>query len=130
MKTTEANIEIKRNGDGKLISVSAIMPTWSKMEDDGNLTVNIPLFGIRTFAKNSADSDVATKEAITCFCIASEKFGHGLEQELIVMGWEIIEDSLDRVTLNYSVESRDFVMEQIMQTGEQFAFEETNLAIA
>ena len=127
MNTTEANIEIKRN-NGKLSSVSAIMPTWSKVEDDGNLSVNIPLFGIRTFAKNSSDTDIATKEAITCFCIASEKFGRGLETELIFLGWEIMEDSSNKVTLNYSVESKDFIMEQIMQTGEQFAFEETNLA--
>jgi len=125
MKTSEANIEITR-ADHALSSISVIMPTW-KHQEDNSLSVNIPLFGIKTFAKDIDDTEAATNEAITCFCIASEKFGQGIEKELEAIGWVSLVNGNNSI-LNYSIESSDIVLEQIMETGDQFA--KSNLSIA
>lgn len=128
MKTSEANIEIIRDNE-KLSSISVIMPTWHKIEDDNEfVTVNIPLFGLKTFAKNDDDTIVAINEALKCFCISSERFGQGIEKELQVLGWTFVKTEGNRTLLNYSIESNNFVFEQIMETGDQFA--ENDLAIA
>lgn len=125
MKTSEANIKITRIED-VLSSISLIMPTW-KHQEDTSLSVIIPLFGIKTFAKDLDDADIAINEAIKCFCIASEKFGQGIEKELQTIGWSTVDNN--HSLLNYSIDSNDnIVLEQIMETGDQFA--ENNLAIA
>ena len=125
MKTAEGNIEIKRK-DGILCSISVIMPIWNKLLDDSTISVDVPLFGLKTFAKNEEDVDVAVEEAIKCFCIASEKFGQGLEKELQTIGWTFENEKDD--LLSFIIDSDNSVFEQVMETGDKFA--ETDLAIA
>lgn len=125
MKTIGGNIEITKQSG--ITSISAIMPTWNKVEDDNTLSINIPLFGLKTIAIDEEDAETAISEAIQCFCIAAEKFGQGVEAELMTLGWECVKTK-NKSTLTYSIESKNFVLEQIMQTGEQHAF--TNIAIA
>ncbi len=126
MKTAEANIEINKIGNESTISI--IMPTWQKVEDDNNFfTVNVPLFGLKTFSLNEEDTITAIHEALKCFLISSNKFGQGIEKELQALGWNIIEKEDNRTLLTYSIDSSNFVLEQIMETGEQFV--EADLSI-
>lgn len=131
MKTIEANIEIKRE-NGILSFISVIMPTWNKMDDNDCVSVNIPLFGLKTIAKDETDADAAIMELIKCFSIASEKFGQGIEKELETLGWSLTENSERYSLLTYGIEQNNVinnvVLEQIMETGEQFA--KNNLVIA
>lgn len=121
MHTSEANIEIIRR-NGKLISLSVIMPTW-KQEDGHKFIVTIPLFAIKTSAKNHDDADTAIEEALKSFCIQSEKFGQGIEKELESIGWKVKSASDNITLLNFSTSDTDIVLEQIMETGDQFAQE-------
>lgn len=114
MQHKEANIEIQRN-NGKLSCVTVFIPVWHKQEDSGAIGIGIPLFGLKTFAKNENDIDIAIEECLKSFCILSEKFGQGLEKELEVLGWQREKQSTD---LNFSVENP--VFEQMMETGEPF----------
>lgn len=118
MKPTEANIDITRRGN-KLFSVSLNMPTWSKCEDDRSLSVHIPLLGIKTFAHNKSDTEDAIREAIKSFCIASDKFGQGIEKELAALGWKLVKDGAEHTELGFT--PNDDMLEQIMQTGDQYA---------
>lgn len=120
MKINEANIDISRK-EGKLISVSVAMPIWDKVGMDDFISVNIPLFNTKTFAKDEKDADVAIAEAIKGFCISAEKFGRGLEAELKLLGWNFIEQSDDFTSMAFIVSDSNTVIDQIMQTGEQFA---------
>lgn len=127
MRNTEANIEITRK-NGVLHSVSVIMPTWNKFDLDNNIFfVDIPMLGIKTFAKDENDSVKAIHEAVKCFSIAAEKFGKGLDQELVDYGWsKVLENA--HSSLNFNIDSNDEVIEQIMKTGEPFV--EKDLMIA
>ena len=127
MITSEANIEITRH-DGVLHSISAVMPVWNKTGEDDIIAVNIPLFGMKTFATDEADVDIAIEEAIKCFCIASEKFGNGLNQELVDLGWTAVENEKERISLDYNIPDDNFVFEQLMQTGEQYAHADLEFA--
>jgi len=120
MKINEANIDINRI-KGKLISVSIAMPIWDKIGIDEFISVNIPLFGIKTFAKNEDDAQIAVKEAITAFCINAEKYGQSLEAQLRIIGWDFISQTEEMTSMSYNVFNTDSVVDQIMQTGEQFA---------
>lgn len=121
MDIPEANIEIFRD-NGSLSKISVIMPKWNTPEEDDSICgINIPLFGLKTFAKNEDDAKVAIKEAILCFCISAEKFGKGIEVELQALGWSLEEEDKNRVLLAYKVSSSDVVLEQIMQTGEPYS---------
>jgi hypothetical protein len=118
MRINEANIEINRK-NGKLLSVSVAMPIWDKVGDDNFLSVNIPLFGIKTFATNEIDAETAINEVLTAFCINAENFGKGLESELKLIGWSFIEQTSDFTSMSYSVSNSNSVIDQIMQTGKQ-----------
>jgi len=112
--TTEATIKITRNGS-RVTSISVSMPIWTKLNDSGNLSIQIPFFSIGTIAKNENDAEKAIEEAIVSFCIISEKFGQGIEKELQVLGWKTIEaDSLE-----YEINT-DSVLEEIFKTGENY----------
>ncbi len=117
----EASIDIRRK-DGQLFSISVVMPIWDKTEMDNTLSVNIPLFGLKTFAEDEVDADIAAKEVIKGFCLSADKFGRGLETELKLLGWSFArtknKDS-DIISMIYNVKNE--VVDQIMQTGEQFA---------
>ena len=118
MTTLEANIDVIRE-NGKLKSVSVALPVWTKEQEDGFLAVDIPMLGIKTFAKDENDTMVAIKEAIILFCINSEDFGHGLETELKLAGWNFSSRNYQDASLYYGVS--DEIIEQIMQTGDPYS---------
>jgi hypothetical protein len=126
MNIHEANIEIVRHGS-QLASISVIMPKWLKAEDNGLMAVNIPFFGLKTVAKNEEDAETAIEEAIKCFCISAEKFGRGIESELTALGWTVEAGEHERTLLTYSIESSNYIVEQVMQTGEQYAHKELEI---
>jgi len=126
MKTVEARIIISKDA-GRISSISVNMPTWSRFEDNGQLSITIPLFGLKTFASDEIDAEDAIKEAIICFCIASEKFGQGFPKELETLGWEAVKETKKHLELNYSIESKNVVFENIMETGNQFAYQNLEL---
>lgn len=128
MNINEATVEITRHGK-VLSSVSVVMPTWDKVEENGSINVSMPLFGINTYAKNDEDAEIAVEEAIKAFCIASERYGHGFEEELKSLGWKPQSEkaAVEGHTL-LSIESDNDLINQIMQTGEPVAH--INLAIA
>lgn len=128
MRTVDANIEINRIG-GKLSSISVVMPIWDKHSEDGFISVDIPLFGIKSIAINEEDATLAVNEAIHLFCFNSENFGEGLEKELHHIGWRFINKGKDKTTMSFRISNRDTVLDQIMQTGEQFV-ERLDLALA
>ncbi|SIQ69879.1 hypothetical protein SAMN05880574_12147 [Chryseobacterium sp. RU37D] len=111
MEFKEATIEIHRKA-GLLKSVSVAMPTWDKDENDGSISVNIPLFGLKAFVFDDMDQDVVVNDVIKSFCISAEKFGTGLESELSVLGWEYCEENENKITMSYLVHSKDFVILQ------------------
>lgn len=120
MKINEANIDIVRENN-LLKSVSIAMPIWDKVGNDDLLAIDIPLFGIKTVAKDHADAVIAIKESVQLFCLSAEKFGKGLETELKVMGWSFVEQSKEFTSMSFSVPSQNTVINQIMETGGQFA---------
>lgn len=119
MNNTEANIEITRAGD-KLVSISVSMPVWSKVcEFDGNIHVQLPLLDIDTIASNEKDSEFAIKEAIQSFCIASEKFGEGIEKELEALGWKRVDQNGNHI-LGFCVSETDDLLDRLLQTGDNY----------
>tara|TARA_R110002072_G_scaffold303042_1_gene491769 strand:- start:4795 stop:5175 length:381 start_codon:yes stop_codon:yes gene_type:complete len=120
MTSNEANIDIVRKGT-TLNTVSIAMPVWDKPSNDGFISIDIPLFGIKTFAKNDDDANTAIEESIRLFCLSAEKFGRGLEFELVNMGWTITSDANGLTCLSFTIPETSTVIEQIMHTGDQFA---------
>ncbi len=131
MKKNEANIKIEREGE-KLKSVSISMPVWSKSSDTNNhLLVELPLLGLKTVAKDDIDVDKAIEEAIMSFCICSEKFGQRLENELLTLGWEVINeksgDPIMGFSINEDMESADAVIDRIFRTADNYAKNNLNI---
>ena len=122
----EANVRIEKELD-KISSISVSMPTWSRVDDNGNLSVTIPLFGLKTIATDEEDSEEAIKEAIVCFCIASEQHGQGFKKELEALGWKSVKETKKHIELSYFIESKNVVLENIMETGDLFAFKNLEL---
>ena len=119
MNTIEANIEITREGD-KLVSISVSMPVWSKESElDGNILVQLPLLNIDTIASDEKDTEFAIKEAIQSFCIASEKFGEGVERELQALGWKQVDQEGNHV-LGFCVSETDELLDRLLQTGDSY----------
>jgi hypothetical protein len=114
----EANIDIVRK-DGKLASVSVVMPIWDKQGEDDIFAVEIPLLGMKTFAKDEIDAEIAVQESIELFCLNAEKFGKGLESELKILGWSFNNQNKDFTSMSFN--STNVVYDHIMQTGEQIA---------
>jgi hypothetical protein len=119
MNTVEANIEITRT-DGKLVSISVSMPIWSKeSEFDNNILVHLPLLDIDTIASDEKDAEFAIKEAIQSFCIASEKFGEGIEKELQALGWKQVDQNGNQI-LGFCVSETDELLDRLLQTGDSY----------
>jgi hypothetical protein len=114
------NIEIRKN-KGKLDSITVEMPIWDKFIDDSSISVNIPLFGLSTFAKDECDIDTSVREAILVFCINTEIHGVGLETELRLLGWNQVAAENEVSFFTFEVSQKNQVFGQIMQTGDQFA---------
>lgn len=120
MTPNEANIDIIRR-DNNLVTVSVAMPVWDKPSNDGFISIDIPMFGIKTFAESDKDANSAIEESIRLFCMSAEKFGRGLEFELVNMGWNITSDKDGLTCMSFSIPETFTVIEQIMHTGDQFA---------
>ena len=118
MFSEEANIDIVR-ADGILRSVAVTLPIWTKELEDGTLSVDAPMLGIKTFAKNEDDVFTAVKEAAHLFFINCEEFGGGLENELKLAGWGFKSHEIDSASLYWGI--NDDVIEQIMSTGDSFS---------
>ncbi|PUZ22483.1 hypothetical protein GA0116948_10980 [Chitinophaga costaii] len=121
--TTEANIKITKDRD-KIFFVSVHMPIWTKWNEFGNLSVNIPLLGIDTIAKDEHDAEKAIEEAIISFCLIAEKFGQGIQKELQALGWSLIDSS----NFKFDVNDDNAVLDRIFKTGDNYVNE--NLEIA
>ncbi|VAW16546.1 hypothetical protein MNBD_BACTEROID03-689 [hydrothermal vent metagenome] len=117
MITQEANINILRN-DGVLKTVSVALPVWTKDGEDGFLSVDIPILGIKTFAKDDSDVDSAIREAIHLFCLNAEEFGNGLENELKLTGWNFSNRSFSEASLYWG--TNDDIIDMILETGNSY----------
>ncbi|MFB9842686.1 hypothetical protein [Mucilaginibacter ginsenosidivorans] len=88
MLENEPTFEIFRE-DGVLISVKAIIPTWTKQADDGSIEILLPhLGGATIFVESEDDVDKTIDDMFKAFCIMVEKHGNGLEHELEAIGWK------------------------------------------
>lgn len=114
------SIEIVKE-DHKVHSVKIVMPVWKKLGNDGITYVNMPLLGLNTYGKGDEDVDTAISETIIAFCIASEKFGLGLESELDFFGWKRTLNTPNSIIFN--IESDNPFMEEVMDTGLEKAFD-------
>jgi hypothetical protein len=112
-------IEISRENH-KLASVKVVMPVWKRNGTDGLTYINMPLLGISTYGKTPEDVDKAIEETITGFCLASDKFGLGLESELEFFGWTKTEFKNSSV---FTLNIQSPVMDEIMDTGFEKAFD-------
>src|SRR5690606_33153829 len=102
--------------DHKLNSLKLIMPVWK--EDGGaNSIVNIPLLGLRTIAQkgDSEDMQVAIKEILQVFIVASERHGLGISAELQMAGWQRTE--LSTVKEVFELDFGTPVIDDVMDTG-------------
>ena len=116
---THPLIEITRESN-KLHSVKVIMPIWKTADIDNIIYVNMPLLGLSTYGKSIEDTDLAIEETITAFCLASEKFGLGLESELDFIGWKRKHEYENSVIFAIDIENP--FMEDVMDTGYEKAF--------
>lgn len=113
MKNNEATIDIKRDAHGRLVSVSAMMPVWENENDDNSVTVRLPFLGLKFFAFDGLNPDQLIHDAMKGFFASCEKFGLGLDTELIGMGWEKQNDS----SLTFTIDN--FIFEEIIDTGDK-----------
>jgi hypothetical protein len=121
ISTAETKIEVTRK-EGKLTSIKVIMPTWHDHGDDGQIYTTMPfLGGLTTYSLDHSDSEIAIKEAIHCFCIASEKHGMGVERELQSLGWEVDEESQNSIIL--SIPTMNQIFDLVVKTGETKALD-------
>jgi hypothetical protein len=96
------------------------MPVWSReSEFDANIHVQLPLLDIETIARDENDAEFAIKEAIQSFCIASEKFGEGIEKELQALGWKKADNNGNPV-LSFCVSETDDLLDRLLQTGDYY----------
>lgn len=117
MNNTEFNIQIHRRED-KISSVMVEMPVWHKETEDGFLSVNVPLFDIRTYAKDENDADIAVREAIKAFCLNAEDFGQGLEKELMRLGWKVSSNSQEETLMTFS--NSNHIFNTLLSTGDNY----------
>lgn len=120
MKQSPGNIVISRKG-GKLHTISVAMPIWDNIGEDGFLSIDIPLFNLKSFAKDESNADESIREAIVAFCIGAEKHGKGLETELKVLGWSFTDQTENMTVMSFELSERNFMLNRVMQTGESFA---------
>ena len=116
--TQEANIDIIRNSKGVLKSVSVALPVWAKEGEDGFLSIDVPILGIKTSSKDESDVDSAIREAIHLFCLNSEEFGNGLENELKLAGWNFSDKKFSGSSLYWG--TNDDIIDSILETGNPF----------
>ena len=119
MSDSQANIDIKRS-NGKLVSMTLVMPIWGKIAADGLMQIAIPLFNMNTFAKNEADVGDAVRESLQLFCVNTEEFGNGIENELRLLGWDFISENDGITSMSFSPPSQNTIFNQVLGTGNEF----------
>ena len=119
--SNEPIIEVIRT-NGRLSTIKVIMPTWNELGEDNKIYTKMPMLGgLITYAIDELDADIAVREAIHCFCIASEKFGIGLENELMRIGWNIVSEIENHTVL--SIHSEMPAFEFMLETGDTKALD-------
>jgi|JI81BgreenRNA_FD_contig_21_10045962_length_644_multi_5_in_0_out_0_2 hypothetical protein len=122
----EANFEIIRK-NRKIQRVSVSMPIWTKTSDtDSHLSIQMPLLGIESIAKDELDAEQAIEEAVRLFCIASEKYGNGLETELEATGWKLLSSKQGK-SLGIELSDDLQYLDRIFQTGENYVGQDLDL---
>ncbi|MBV8252951.1 MAG: hypothetical protein JO154_10130 [Chitinophaga sp.] len=122
--TTEATIIITKN-EGKTTFISVRIPIWTRRNDCGNLSVNIPLLGFETIAIEENDAEKAVEEAIISFCVIAERFGKGIRRELQALGWRVTGDD----KLEYGIIDSNTVVRSIFRTGRLYVNPHLKLAL-
>lgn len=130
MQAEHINIIISRHG--RRIQASVSMPVWVKSTSDKQFfNVNIPLLGIETIARDEGDDlELAVNEAVTLFFLVASKIGGGIEDELIKLGWRSKNDANNNIHFSYVVGEDDFVLEKLIETGDNFISTELELNAA
>jgi hypothetical protein len=118
-KLSEATIKIHRTGK-ELSSISVFMPFSTWRGEFGTLMVSIPLLQIETVARDKKDAEKAIEEAITSFCIASERFGQGIEKELEALGWIPVDGESGERLPGYNFSNTNSVIDRIIKGGETY----------
>lgn len=117
-------MEITRSGE-VLSSVKVIMPIWQKVGDNKLIYIDLPFFGLSTCARDEEDVEVALKEAVSCFCLAAERHGLGLESELEFVGWEKEINQKDSEHSFMNLIPNNTAFDFMINTGETQALELT-----
>lgn len=62
----------------------------------GNINyIDVPSFNIQTFVDSMSEAEIAIKEALTCYFVACESHGEGIEKELKMSSWiPLVENKL------------------------------------
>lgn len=109
--------------DGILSSVSGVMPTWQSINEDGEFVAKIPFLGMEALGSDEQDLHDSIIDCITAFCIIAEKHGEGLEKELSLLGWELVESEGEVTTLDASGSfAENETLSAILSTGEVGSF--------
>lgn len=123
MKSIENNliVEIIRKA-GELASVKAIMPTWTRVGRDGQLYAKMPFIGGQeTVGVDEQDLETAVNEAFAGFCIVAEKYGLGLEKELVMLGWQVAQSEDADVSV-FGLRPEQEAMGGVLTTGDTRTF--------
>ncbi|RZJ99472.1 MAG: hypothetical protein EOO43_26265 [Flavobacterium sp.] len=118
MTDHKGNIDISRHNGH--ITIAAMMPSWDKRNLDNEIIVDLPLLNIQTNAYNEDDAIIAREEVLKCFFIAAERFGNGIEEELIPLGWNIVKSDGKNTQLEFNVPENDAVFVRMFETGEEY----------
>ncbi|MBU3664002.1 MAG: hypothetical protein FGM41_12510 [Bacteroidetes bacterium] len=121
MKEKEASVEISRDESGTLLGLKLFMPVWVAPRLDGTFDVKLPLLAISIDAFSEDDIDVAIKEVTLAFAKSAEKFGNGLEKEIIALGWK--HDKGKSHKNLFSVTSKNLPFPSMIKTGQPMAFQ-------
>ncbi|WP_461070579.1 hypothetical protein [Spirosoma horti] len=96
------------------------MPTWNRVGSDQKIYANIPFLKLEAYGTDEQDVEVAIKEALTCFCLASEEFGLGLEADLEYLGWTKVEPT-DQGHSVLQAKSDNRAFDAVLETGDKRA---------
>lgn len=113
MSTIEPSIKIVRSGE-KLISIMVVMPIRVEETFDGYLRIYMPLFHTQTWAKDESDVEQAVEDTIIDYCKDAEKFGLGLEKELLEMGWDFKDDKAKEPVLEFEIKNIGNALDRLL----------------
>ena len=122
-KKVIANIKLLPSSNGET-DIKIEMPIWIRKDEQGKFYANLALLGgIMTYADNEADLDKAINEAIAVFFENADKYGKGLQNELVTLGWQIKKErslrfkvKRDRAGVSLGLPMSP-AFQEVMQTG-------------